>query len=101
MKRKFYVTALLASIALPGYAKDQWPGQSDFNNLNGPVKTADDFGDVPIAAWRFNSQSIKPWKLLNSGAEKTTLTPAEYSYCRHYQYENPTRDVSCAGPDLP
>jgi hypothetical protein len=101
MKRGLYVALMLAGVALPGFAKDQWPGQSDFSNLNGPVKNTDNFGQVPIADFRFNPQAVKPWRLPASRTTETTLTPAEYSYCRHYQNEFPVRDISCAGPNLP
>lgn len=97
MKRELFVMALFASIALPGYAKDQWPGQSDFDSLNGPTVNNDDpYRQKPIVDFRFGTP-----RLPSGPRVETTLTPAEYSYCRHYQYEFPARDVSCAGPNLP
>ncbi len=101
MNRNLYAAILLAAFISPGYAIDQWPGQSDFSNLNGPVKNTDIFGQTPDLAIRFNPPNVKPWKLPPSPSSQTTLTPAQYSYCRHYQTERPTRDISCAGLDLP
>lgn len=98
MKRKICVGMVWVAIASPGYAIDQWPGQSDFSNLNGPTLNNDDpYRQKPIVDFRFG----KTQRLPAGPRVETTLTPAEYSSCRHYQYEFPTRDVSCAGPNLP
>lgn len=100
MKKKFCAALAWAVIASPGYAIDQWPGQSDFSNVNGPTVNNDDpYRQKPIVDFRFGSP--RPQSGPSGSRVETTLTPAEYSYCRHYQYEFPTRDISCAGPNLP
>ncbi len=101
MKRKLSVGVLLAGIVSPVYAIDQWPGQSDFNNLNGPVKNRNIFGQSPVLDFRFNPQTAKPLQPQPLPSGRTTLTPSQYSYCLQYQYNRPTSDISCAGPNLP
>jgi hypothetical protein len=97
MKRKFYAVLAWAIIASPGYALDQWPGQSDFGNVNGPTVNNDDpYRQKPIVDFRFGS----PRPPSGSRVE-TTLTPAEYSYCRQVQMQSPAMDISCEGPNVP
>jgi hypothetical protein len=98
MKREACAALLFAVIISPAHG-DQWPGQSDFSNLNGPVQQTDDSGEVPIASFAFNPPKLPHWLL--PAVPKTLLTPTQYNLCKQYQYDLPTRDLSCAGPALP
>ncbi len=103
MKTKIYAAILCAVIVSPVYAIDQWPGQSDFDNLNGPAaNNGGPYAQRPVVDFRFGRPAPQTsWQQVPSQADTTQLSPAEFSYCRQYQYDNPTRDISCSGPNLP
>ena len=105
MKTKICAALLCVTLISPVYAIDQWPGQSDFGNANGQMPNTDQYRQRPIVDFRFgrpgNPWQGAPWQMAPSQADKTKLTPSQFSYCRQYQHELPTRDISCEGSTLP
>jgi hypothetical protein len=100
MKTKICAALLCVSLISPVYAIDQWPGQSDFDNINGSTRNNNPYGQRPIVDFRFGRPDPQA-SLQPAPQPKTSLTPAEYSYCRHVQFEAPALDISCEGPNLP
>jgi hypothetical protein len=105
MKTKICAAMLCVTIISPVYAIDQWPGQSDFGNVNGPVtNNGGPYAQLPIVDFRFGSSGNPgqgaPWRMAPSQADKTKLTPSQFSACRQDQHDLPTRDISCEGPNV-
>lgn len=100
MKAKIYAAILCAAVVSPVHAVDQWPGQSDFETANGATPNNDPYGQRPIVDFRFGRPDPQT-QVQPAPQRKTTLTPAEYSYCRQAQYASPEMDISCEGPNLP
>jgi hypothetical protein len=99
MKAKIYAAILCAVIVSPALAVDQWPGQSDFGNLNGSAANNNN-PYRPIVDFRFGRPAPQAQRQ-PAPQPRTSLTPAEHNYCRQLQYESPAMDISCDGPNLP
>lgn len=100
MKANIYAAMLCAVIVSPVYAVDQWPGQSDFETANGAFPNDDPYRQRPIIDFRFGRPDPQA-QLQPAPRLRTTLTPAEYSYCRQVQLQSPAMDISCEGPNVP
>jgi hypothetical protein len=100
MKAKIYAAMLSAVIISPALAVDQWPGQSDFETANGGFPNNNPYGQRPIIDFRFGRPDPQT-QLQPVPQPRTTLTPAEYSYCRQVQMQSPAMDISCEGPNVP
>lgn len=94
MKIGIYAAILSFIASAPVYAIDQWPGQSDFGNLNGP--TSNNNGpNRPILDFRFGRPYPQTQPFSTPQSRASSLTPAEYSYCRDRQMASPAQDISC------
>jgi hypothetical protein len=100
MKAKIYAALLYATVISPVYAVDQWPGQSDFESANGAFPNNDPYRQRPVVDFRFGRPDPQAQRQ-PAPQPRTSLTPAEHNYCRQLQYESPTMDISCEGPNLP
>jgi hypothetical protein len=103
MKNKFsfrilaiILTAVVSSFA---HAVEQWPGQDDFSNLNGPGVPNNAAGgntaflSIPLPARPVNNN---PW-FAPPVSQPTTQNPVEYNSCEEDQVLRPERNISCSG----
>jgi len=91
MKFGFLVAAPFLCLASGAYA--QWPGQSDFSNLNGPVYNRTQNGSVPIYDQRFQPRTPGSWWIAPGSNAK--LPPSQYNLCMEESLQMPTRAINC------